>query len=287
MVQIGKYNRLTISKERSVGYFFDGGEAGDILMPKRHQPEQCAVGDTLDVFVFLDAEERLTATVRKPYAQVDEVAWLRVVDTHAVGAFMDWGLTKDLLVPYREQAEPMSVGEFYLVHIHLDDGRIVGSSQLDKHLKPAAPGDYKPGQKVRLLLADDPEDMSLGVRGVVNHRHWGMLYLNEIFEELHPGQRLEAYVKKVREDGRLDLSLRKPGYHADQTEALAERILKRLRSQGGQLALGDKSPPEAIHEAFGVSKKAFKQAVGQLYKARLISVAPEQLKLNHTRRPKA
>ena len=277
MVEIGKFNRLVIAKERSVGFFFDGGDDGDILMPKRHQPEHCAVGDEMNVFVFLDAEERLTATVMIPFAQVGEVAWLKVVDNHRVGAFLDWGLTKDLLVPVREQEQEMEAGQSYLVRILLDQNqRIIGSTRLDDYLKSTSDGAFKVGQQVSLLVADRIE---LGYRAVVNQSHWGVLYDNELFQEIAPGQKLTGFIKKIREDQKLDVSLKKPGYSKSGTESLASRILKQIKQQGGFLPLNDKSPPEEIHAAFQVSKKTFKQAVGKLYKERRISLEPEGIRL--------
>lgn len=277
MVEIGKFNRLRIAKERSVGYFFDGGEAGDILMPKRHQPEHCEVGDELDVFIFLDAEERLTATVRKPYAQVDEIAWLKVIDTHRIGAFMDWGLTKDLMVPLREQKELMMPGQFYLVKILLDDSnRIIGSTRIEDYLNETNEGEFEYGQEVDLLIADETE---LGFKAIVNHTHWGLLYANEVFQKLETGQKHKGYIKKLRDDLKIDLSLQKPGYDAQQIGQLATQILARIEAEGGFLALSDKSPPEAIYAAFGISKKSYKQAVGNLYKHRLITIEPTGLRL--------
>jgi len=277
MVEIGKFNRLKIIKERSVGYFFDGGEDGDILMPKRHQPEFCEVGDELDVFIFHDAEERLTATTRIPLAQVGEVAWLEVIDTHPVGAFLDWGLTKDLLVPLREQAVEMEVGKSYLVRILLDPReRIIGSAKLENYLEETSDGSFEAGQQVSLLLAEHSE---LGFRAIVNHSHWGLLYDTEVFQALETGQTVPGYIKKVRDDLRLDLSLQPPGYVQSRIDGLAGQILERLKAQGGKLALSDKSPPEEIYAAFGVSKKNFKQALGLLYKERLVTLDKHSVEL--------
>jgi predicted RNA-binding protein (virulence factor B family) len=277
MVEIGKFNRLRIAKERSVGYFFDGGEAGDILMPKRHQPDHCEVDDELDVFIFLDAEERLTATVRKPYAQVDEIAWLKVIDTHRVGAFLDWGLTKDLMVPLREQKELMMPGQYYLVKILLDDSnRIIGSTRIEDYLNETNEGEFEYGQEVDLILADETE---LGFKAIVNHTHWGLLYENEVFQKLEKGQKHIGYIKKLRDDLKIDLSLKKPGYDRAHMGQLGEQILERIEQSGGFLALSDKSPPEAIYEAFGISKKSYKQAVGNLYKHRLITLEEGGLRL--------
>lgn len=277
MVEIGKFNRLSIAKERSVGYFFDGGEAGDILMPKRHQPDHCEVGDELEVFIFLDAEERLTATVRKPFAQVDQIAYLKVIDTHRVGAFLDWGLTKDLMVPLREQKELMMPGQFYLVKILLDESnRIIGTTRIEDYLNDTNEGEFEYGQEVELLLADETD---LGFKAIVNHTHWGLLYENEVFQKLEKGQKHRGYIKKLRDDLKIDLSLKKPGYDREQMGELGEQILERITQAGGFLALSDKSAPEAIYAAFGISKKSYKQAVGNLYKHRLITIEAEGLRL--------
>ncbi|MGV3526299.1 MAG: S1 RNA-binding domain-containing protein [Candidatus Sericytochromatia bacterium] len=279
MIHIGKWNRLQISKERSVGYFFDGGSDGDILMPQRHQPDTpCEVGDEMDVFIFHDAEGRLTATVRKPYAQVGEVAWLKVVDTHRAGAFLDWGMTKDLLVPLREQHEDeiMEVGEHYLVYIHLDAfDKIVGTAKLEEHLFENGTDHFEEGEAVSLVIA---ESNPLGYKAVVNHTHWGLLYGNEVFQPLKVGQSVSGYVKKIREDGKIDLALNKPGYSHERMDQISQTILDRIRAEGGFLPLTDKSPPEAIYNLFQISKKNFKQAVGRLYKARLITIEPQGLR---------
>lgn len=278
MVDIGKFNRLRIAKERSVGYFFDGGEDGDILMPKRHQPEYCEVDDVMDVFVFLDAEDRLTATTMIPYAQVGEVAWLEVIDIHRVGAFLNWGVTKDLLVPLREQKDDMEVGQYYLVYILLDaDNRIIGSPHLEEFIKPSQEGDYLPGEEVSLMVAHPTE---LGYKVIVDHRHWGMLYKSDTFQNLSQGQKLTGYVTKLRLDGKLDVSLQKPGYHPEQIDDLGQTILNRIKAEEGFLPLHDKSAPEDIRAAFGISKKSFKQAVGKLYKERRIIIEPDGLRLN-------
>lgn len=278
MVEIGKYNRLRIAKERSVGYFFDGGEDGDILMPKRHQPDEgCEVGDEMDVFVFLDAEERLTATVRKPFAQVGELAWLKVVDVHRVGAFLDWGMTKDLMVPHREQAEEMVIGESYLVKILLDaDDRIIGTTRLDEHISEFADDSFKKGQEVEILIGEHTE---LGYKVVVNNAYWGLLYDQGRFKKVRSGEKTKAYISKVREDRKLDISLQKPGYHQEQVLDIGEQILHYLADQGGWMELTDKSSPEEIKKTFEISKKTFKQVIGRLYKERLIALEPDGIRL--------
>lgn len=277
MVEIGKFNRLRIEKERSVGFFFDGGDDGDILMPKRHQPEHCEVGDEMDVFIFRDAEERLTATTRIPYAQVGEVAWLKVIDTHRIGAFLDWGLTKDLLVPFREQAQEMEAGKHYLVYILLDESdRIIGSTRLEDYLQETNNKSFKAGQEVDLIVA---EHYDIGFKVVINHSHWGMLYSNEVFQRISLGQKLKGYIKKIREDDKLDVSLQPQGYDKKRFASLADQILAEIKNEGGFLALSDKSPPEEIYAAFQVSKKAYKQAVGKLYKERRITIDPDGLRM--------
>ncbi len=279
MVQIGKYNRLRISKERSVGYFFDGGDDGDILMPKRHQPDSCEVGDELDVFVFHDAENRLTATVHKPVAQVDECAWLQVVSEHRVGAFLDWGMTKDLLVPTREQVEEMQVGKYYLVKILLDPyDKIIGTARLDEYLNSTNENHYKTGQEVSLLIANKTDK---GWKVVVDHSYWGQLYDTEVFQQLKPGQTIKGYIRKIREeDDKIDVSLQRGGYDNRQVSDLGQQILAAIKAEGGFLSISDKSPPEEIYAAFKVSKKAFKTAVGKLYKERQIVIEPGGLRQN-------
>ncbi|PIQ26908.1 GntR family transcriptional regulator [bacterium (Candidatus Blackallbacteria) CG17_big_fil_post_rev_8_21_14_2_50_48_46] len=276
MVAIGRFNQLEIIKERSVGYFFDGGEDGDILMPKRHQPEHCEVGDFLNVFIFHDAEGRLTATTRIPSAQVGEVAWLKVVEVHRIGAFLDWNMTKDLLVPIREQVELMVPHQSYLVYIHLDeDQRIIGSSRLEKFIQDENQGQFSYGQEVDLLIA---EETDLGFKAVVDNSHWGLIYSNEIFQPLHIGQKAKGYIKKLRDDGKIDVALEKPGYSPDRIEELARRIYQRIQLFDGFLPLTDKSPPEVIQDEFQVSKKNFKQAVGKLYKERRILIEEKGLR---------
>lgn len=282
MVQIGKYNRLRIEKERSVGFFFDGGEDGDILMPKRHQPDHCEVGDELDVFVFLDAENRLTATIHKPAAQADELAWLKVLDVHRVGAFLDWGLTKDLLVPLREQAEEMEIGESYLVKILVDDyDRIIGTTRLDEHLNATNENHYKTGQAVELIIAAKTDR---GFKIVIDHSYWGQLYDSEIFQPIQIGQTLNGFVSKIRDDDKIDVSLQKPGYDKRQVGDLGQQIMAAIKQAGGFLPISDKSPPEEIYAAFQVSKKAFKTAVGKLYKERQIVIEPGGLRRNQPQR---
>lgn len=275
MVKIGKYNNLTILREVDFGIYFHDEKLGDILLPKRYLPEQWSIGDELEVFIYLDSEDRIIATTEKPFAQVEEFALLEVVATTSVGAFLNWGLMKDLLVPFSEQKQRMHVGEKHLVYVYLDPetNRIVASAKLDRFVDNL-PVDYEPGEEVDLLIAMQTE---LGYKAIIDNCHFGMLYKNEVFQKLEIGQRLKGYIGKVREDEKIDLTLQKPGY--EKVEGLAGEILEKLRSSNGFLAVGDKSEPELIYSIFKISKKNFKKAIGSLYKSKLISIEDEGIRI--------
>lgn len=266
MISIGKTNTLNVVKIQGADIYLDDGTSGKVLLVDK-RPPACEVGDTLEVFVFVDGEGHLAATTQKPKAEVDEVAWLKVVSLNYYGAFLDWGLPKDLLVPFSEQHHEMEVGRFYLVKIFMDEkGRIAATTKIDKHLLDESVY-FKEGQKVTLVIADKTD---LGVKAIVNHSHWGMLYQNELFQPVKKGQKFEGYIKQIRDDLKIDVSLYEPGY--GKVESLTDTILARLKAKGGSMRLSDKSPPEAIYAEFGVSKKVFKQAIGALYKQQLISL---------------
>ncbi|HBL77927.1 MAG: GntR family transcriptional regulator [Bacteroidetes bacterium GWF2_42_66] len=275
MVKIGKHNKLAIVREVDFGIYFHDEKLGDILMPKRYLPESFAVGDELEVFVYLDSEDRLVATTEKPFAEVDEFATLEVIATTAVGAFLNWGLVKDLLVPFREQKKRMNVGEKHLVFIYLDPetNRIVASSKIDKFVDNL-PVDYEVGEEVDLIVA---EKTDLGYKAIIDNSHFGMLYKNEIFQTLTIGQKLKGFIGKVREDEKVDLVLQKPGY--EKMEGLAQEILEKLKAENGFLPVGDKSSPEVIYDQFKISKKNFKKGIGTLYKNRLIIIEDEGIRL--------
>jgi len=274
VAEIGKTNRLAVVKRRDHGVYLDGGELGEILLPLRYVPEPCAEGDTLEVFVYVDSDDTLVATTEQPRAQVGQFAFLKVVSVSEYGAFLDWGLKKDLLVPFAEQTGPMVTGRSYIVHVYLDNsGRIAASQKLEKFLDRKPPR-YRRHQPVALLIA---EHTDIGYKAVVDNAHWGVLYEDEVFQPLRYGQRTSGYIKKVRPDGKIDLLLQQPGY--GKTEPVADAILARLRAEGGFLALHDKSPPEAIYAMFGVSKKAFKLGVSALYRERLITIEKDGLHL--------
>lgn len=273
MINIGKINQLKVVRQQGANIYLGDNMSGKVLLADR-KPPVCQVGDTLEVFVYVDGEGHLAATVQKPLAQVGDIAWLKVVSLNYVGAFLDWGLPKDLLVPFSEQHHEMEVGRSYLVKVFFDDqDRIAASTKIDKWLSDEAEG-FEAGQKVSLIIADKTD---LGVKAIVNNSYWGMLYQNELFQPVRKGQKLDGYIKQIRDDGKIDLSLHQPGY--GKVMPLTDKILDRLKANNGVLMLSDKSPPEAIYATFGVSKKVFKQAIGALYKQQLIAIEKDAIKL--------
>ena len=275
MAEIGRINKLTIKRKLDYGAHLDGGESGDILLPKKYVPKKCQPGDEVEVFVYVDREERLLATTQKPYATVGQFAKLRVVANSSSGAYLDWGLQKDLLVPKREQHAKMEEGKSYVVFVFLDKktNRITASSKLDKFLSLQSPN-YDEGEEVDLFICDKTD---LGYKAVVNNSHWGMVYKNEVFQKLHIGQQLKGYIKIIREDLKIDISLQRSGYQ--RVDNISQSILKTIKDLGGSIAVADKSPPEDIYSLFGVSKKTFKKAIGALYKKRLITIDTNGIKL--------
>ena len=274
-IELGKFNTLRVVKEVDFGMYLDGGEEGEILLPSRYVPENCKPGDELTVFIYLDNEERLVATTLTPLVQVGEFACLEVAWINQYGAFLNWVLMKDLFVPFREQKMKMQVGKQYVIHAHLDDEsyRIVASAKVDRYLsKEKAP--YEPGQEVSILIWQKTD---LGFKAIIENRYSGLLYESEIFQPLHTGMTLKAYVKQVREDGKIDLILQKPGQ--GKVEDFAATLLDYIREQGGHITLHDKSPAEEIYDTFGVSKKTFKKAVGDLYKKHLVSLQENGIEL--------
>lgn len=265
-VKLGKYNQLEVVKEVDFGVYLDGGDDGEILLPTRYVPEECKPGDMLNVFIYLDNEERLIATTLEPLVQVGEFAWLEVAWVNEFGAFLDWGLMKDLFVPFREQKMKMQKGHKYIVHAHVDEDsyRIMASAKVERYLSKEQPG-YQPGEEVDILVWQKTD---LGFKAIVENKFSGLLYQNEIFQPVETGMRLRAYVKQVREDGKIDLALQKPG--AKKVDDFSEVLLQYIKDSDGFTSLNDKSAAEEIYDTFGVSKKTFKKAVGDLYKKRLI-----------------
>ncbi len=267
MVEIGKYNTLTVVKIVDFGVYLDGGERGEILMPKEYVPTNCSPDDEVEVFVYFDSEDRIVATTEIPAIQVGEFAFLKVVAVSKVGAFLGWGLRKDLFVPFREQRDPMVEGKSYLVYAYVDKAsdRIVASTKIEKFLDQVFP-DYEPGEEVEILIARKTD---LGYAVIVNHAHWGLVYDNEIFRPLKIGQKMRGYIKTVREDEKIDVSLQPAGY--GKIEGLAGMILEKLKD-GGVLDLSDKSEPAEIYRVFGCSKKNYKKALGTLLKQGIIEI---------------
>ncbi len=275
MVEIGRFNTLTVVKIVDFGIYLDGGERGEILMPKEYVPDNCFPDDEIKAFVYFDSEDRIIATTEVPYVQVGEFAFMKVVATSSVGAFLDWGLRKDLLVPFREQRDPMAEGKSYLVYAYVDKAsdRIVASTKIDKYLDQVFP-DYTPNQEVDILVARKTD---LGYAVIVNNAHWGLIYDNEIFQRLKIGQRLKGYIKRVRDDEKIDVSLQPSGFA--KIEGLAGEVLEKLKDYGGVLDLSDKSDPEEIYNLFGCSKKNYKKALGTLLKQGLIVIGEKEIKL--------
>jgi predicted RNA-binding protein (virulence factor B family) len=267
MAAIGKQNTLAVLRETSIGLYLDAGELGEVLLPMRYVPPEAGPGHMLHVFLYRDSEDRLIATTETPYGSVGEFATLKVVAVHPdVGAFLDWGLPKDLLLPFREQVGPVRPGQRVVVYIDLDQktNRVVASARLNRFLRKDTPP-FRKGEKVQVLIANRTP---LGYNTIVENAYGGLLYHDTLPGPLEGGQRLEAFVREVRPDGKLDLSLEMLGYK--KVASLTEQILDALERNGGRLAYDDESSPEAIRENFGVSKKAFKQALGNLYKHRRI-----------------
>jgi len=275
MAEIGKWNNLEVLKELDFGVYLDGGEHGEILMPIRYVPQDCKIGDKVDVFIYLDSEDRLIATTEKPFAQVGDFALLEVVSVSGVGAFLYWGLMKDLFVPFREQKQKMEVGYSYVVYIYVDDltGRIMGSAKVENFLDKTPP-EFTEGQEVDLIIYTQTD---IGYKAIINNTHTGMLFDTDVFRTLHRGEHTKGFIKKIREDKKIDLLLDKPGY--EKVDDISKNILEKLKEENGFIPLSDKSPADAIYDTFGISKKNFKKAIGALYKARMIILEENGIKL--------
>lgn len=274
-IKLGDYNTLTITKSVDFGLYLDGGDEGEILLPSRYVPDNVAVGDQLEVFIYLDQDERPVATTEKPLAKVGDFAWLECAWTNQYGAFLSWGLMKDLFCPFREQKKRMQRGEHYIVHVHVDEEsyRIAASAKVERYLDTTQPP-YHKGDAVEMLVWQKTD---LGFKVIVDNRFAGLIYKDQIFQQVHTGDRLTGYVDQVRPDGKIDLRLQATGRQL--TEDFAETLLLYLQEHDGYCDLGDKSEAEDIKRRFQVSKKTFKRAVGDLYKRRLIVPAPLEIRL--------
>jgi len=274
MIQLGRMNSLPIIKIDEKGAWLDADDLGHVFVPQSQLPEAIKEGSTLAVFPYLDGDSELVISADKPLAQVGEFAGLKVISASRIGAFLDWGLKKDLFVPANEQAKPMQTGHTYVVYVYLDrESRPTATSRLDHYLSIEMP-QYEPWEEVDLLIC---EQTDLGYKVIVNKKFWGLIFYNEIFTTVKIGQRTKGYIKKIHEDGKLDVTLNKPGL-ARKDEA-GEKILARLQKQGGFLPVGDKSSPELIYSQFSMSKGTFKKAIGGLFKQGLITIEEGGIRL--------
>ncbi len=275
MISIGKTYQLDVVKAVEFGFYLDAENLGEVLLPLKYAPSDLVEGDSIEVFLYLDSEDRPVATTQKPKAQVGEFAYLKVVANTEVGSFLDLGLEKDVLVPFAEQHRPMEVGHSYLVYLYLGefDNRIIASSKIDKFLDDEKPHDFKPQQAVDLIIANSTD---LGYKAIINHSHWGVLYKNEVHQRLSFGQYKKGFIKYIRPDGKIDLSLQGGQETRDK---YAKIILNYLKKQEGFAPVHDKSDPQLISDLFGMSKGAFKKAIGGLYKQRIISIEKDGIHL--------
>ncbi|MBS7663210.1 GntR family transcriptional regulator [Pseudomonas lalucatii] len=277
MAVIGRMNCLQVVKHTDFGLYLDGGADGEILLPKRYIPQDTPseVEDWLNVFIYLDSDDKLIATTEKPKVQVGEFASLKVVDINRVGLFLNWGLPKDLLLPHSEEKRPLQVGDYCVVHVFLDkrSKRITATARLDRYLDQL-PVSYRVGQEVDLLVV---EATDMGFKAIINGQHWGLIHKNELFKFLRSGMREKGFIKEVRADGKISLSLQPVGQ--DAVGSLSEQILAKLRERGGMLELSDKSSPQAISALFRASKGNFKKAIGGLYKQGRIRIHDDRIEL--------
>ena len=275
MIHLGRLNKLRIVKEVNFGLYLDGGEASEILLPSRYQPQKFEIDEMLEVFVYKDSEDRIIATTEVPYATVDEFAFLEVVAVDKFGAFLKWGLMKDLFVPFGEQKVKMEAGKRYIVRVYLDEltQRIAASSKIEKFLNKIPPY-YPEGQEVQILVNNRT---IMGYNVIINNSHSGVLYQNELFRTVEKGQALTAYIKKIRPDQKIDVWLNKPGY--EKVDDLSERIIEMLHKHDGFLPFNDKSDSREIYNYFNESKKTFKKAIGNLFKKRIIIIEENGIKV--------
>ncbi len=276
MLQIGTYHTLEILRLTPPGLFLgDGDKENEVLLPNKYIPANYEIGDKITVFVYQDFDERVVATTLTPKIELNGFALLEVVDNSKIGAFMDWGLEKDLLVPFSEQSSRMRIGGRYLIYMYFDEvsGRLVGTQKYKKFLSNETV-DVKEGDEVDIIIADNTP---LGVNVIVNGRHRGLIYHDDIFKNIESGESHKGYVRKVREENKLDISLQPIGFAA--IEPNADKILALLRMNKGKMAVGDNSSPELIYEQFGMSKKLFKKSLGLLYRQKLIRMTDEGIEL--------
>jgi len=275
MTEIGKLNNLKVVREKEFGFYLDDDKYGEILLPRSDTPERYNIGDEVEVFLYFDSEDRMIATTKKPTIMVGEFAVLTVESITSIGAFLDWGLSKDLFVPFNEQKHKMKEGNEYLVHAYYDEksNRIAASSKIDKFLG-RKDHDFTTEQLVNLIICTETD---LGYKAIINGSNWGILYRNELFQKIEYGLQIKGYIKKIRDDGKIDLCLDKPG--PQKIDTVSQSILDKLNESNGFLPITDKTSPEIISNTFGVSKKTYKKAIGALYKRKHIILEKDGIKL--------
>jgi predicted RNA-binding protein (virulence factor B family) len=274
MIEIGRTYNLEVVKETEFGVYLDAENLGEILLPSKHTPDDLSIDDTVEVFLYLDSEDRPIATTQTPKAEVGEFAYLEVKDNTQIGAFLDWGLDKDVLVPFSEQHRPMTVGDYYIVFLYLDNqDRITATSKIDKIVLEDDQHDFRPQQTVDLIIGNSTE---LGFKAIVDQSHWGLLYKDEVDQRLSFGQSIQGYIKHIREDGKIDLSLKSSRQIRDN---YSQVIQDYLRDHNGFAPVHDKSPPAQISDLLGMSKGQFKKAIGGLYKQKVITIEMDGIRL--------
>ena len=274
MIQIGRTYQLKVVRDTDFGVYLDAEDLAEVLLPSKYVPDNLSVDDTVEVFLYLDSEDRPVATTQTPKVQVGEFGYLEVKDNTQVGAFLDWGLDKDVLVPFAAQHRPLTVGNFYLVFLYLDKlDRITATSKVDKVVLEDDEHDFYPQQKVNLIIGNSTE---LGFKAIVDHSHWGLLYKDEVHQQLSFGQSIQGYIKHVREDGKIDLSLTSG---LESRDNYSQAIQDYLRDHDGFAPVHDKSAPAEIANLFGMSKGQFKKAIGGLYKQRIITIEKDGIRL--------
>ncbi|HAS6777621.1 S1 RNA-binding domain-containing protein [Vibrio parahaemolyticus] len=276
MIKIGQINSLEVIKKADFGVFLDGDDYGSVLLPNKHVPEGTELGDHIEVFLYFDSESQLAATIDKPIAQVGEWGLMKIEGINQTGAFVNWGIKeKDLLIPFSEQRARFTAGQNILVYVYTDkaSGRIVGTTKFNKWLDKT-PANYEVNEEVDLIIA---ERSQLGYKAIVNGKHWGMIFPSDVFGKLFIGKKLKGYIKQVREDGKIDLSLQKVG--VAKMDDLSSKIIDLLEKKGGFLPLNDKSSPEAIFDAFRTSKGTYKKTIGGLYKQGKIVIEIDGIRL--------
>lgn len=273
-MNVGQINELEILRFTSVGAYLGDEQDNDVLLPNKYLTDNLEEGDQISVFIYRDSEDRIVATTERPLIKLNGFAYLKVTDVSLYGAFLDWGLEKELLVPFKEQKVKMEIGRYYLVSLRLDEAtdRLFATTKVRKLIESAG-SDYEVNQEVDVLIC---EETDLGRKVIVDDKYSGLIYKDDINKNLIPGERLQAFVSKLREDGKFDIRLEKSGYV--KIDDASSRLLNIIEKRG-KLGINDKSSPDEIREAVSMSKKTFKQAVGRLYKERLITITPDGIEL--------